>query len=81
MLPLLVVLLILSALTTTVSFVLYLKARTAERDHPDAERPNPERMALLDRTEKRYQRIHFISLCLFVIIGVAILSVLSHRIP
>ncbi len=81
MLTVLVVLIIGCALTTTVSFVLYLKARTAERDHPDATDPDPERMALLDRTEKRYQRIHFISLALFVVIGVAILTILSHRIP
>ena len=81
MLTTLIVFAVLTALTTTVSFVLYLKARLAERDHPDAEYPDPQRMALLDRKEKRYRRIHFISLCLFVVIGVAILSILSHRIP
>lgn len=76
---LLVILCIGSALTTLVSFVLYIKARMAQRDHPDEEEPDVLRHAALDRKEKLYQSIHFISLCIFVFLGVLILVMISRR--
>jgi hypothetical protein len=77
---LLVLLCIGSALTTLISFVLYLKARVAQRDHPDEEEPDTLRHAALDRKEKRYQSIHFTSLFIFVTLGVLILVMISRRI-
>ena len=83
--PLLFILLVMlcigSALTTLISFILYVKARTAERDHPDEMRPDSHRRhAELDRKERRYQSIHFISLLIFVTLGVFILVIISRRI-
>ena len=83
--PLLFILLVMlcigSALTTLISFILYLKARTAERDHPDEMRPDGHRRhAELDRKERRYKSIHFISLLIFVTLGVFILVIISRRI-
>jgi len=70
-----------SALTTIISFVLYIKARAAERDHPDEMGPDTRRRhAELDRKERRYQSIHFISLFIFVVLGVLILIAISRRI-
>ncbi len=77
---LLVTLCIGCALTTLISFILYLKARTAERDHPDETAPDNARHAGLDRKERLYQSIHFTSLFLFVILGVLILIIISRRI-
>ena len=78
---LLVILCVASALTSLVSFVLYLKARTAERDHPDEMAPNSHRRhGELLRKEQRYQSIHFISLLVFVVLGVLILIAISRRI-
>jgi hypothetical protein len=80
LLALLVVLAIASALTTLISFILYLKTRIAERDHPDEENPDVRRQAALDRKERLYQSIHFKSLWLFVFLGVLILIIISRRI-
>lgn len=78
---LLVILCIASALTSLVSFVLYLKARTAERDHPDEMEPDSHRRhGELLRKEQLYQSIHFISLFIFVVLGVLILIAISRRI-
>ena len=71
---------IASALTTLISFILYLRARTAIRDHPDEENPDVLRHALLDKKERKYQSIHFISLLIFVTLGVVILVMISRRI-
>jgi hypothetical protein len=66
-----VILCVLSAMTTIVSFVGYIKARMAQRDdHSIAE---------LDRKERLYRSIHFISLFIFVFLGVLILIQLSNR--
>lgn len=76
----LVTLCIGSALTTLISFILYLKARTAERDHPDELRPDhQDRHGQLDRKERLYQSIHFISLFIFVVLGALILVIISRR--
>ncbi|HMI60071.1 MAG TPA: hypothetical protein VK518_04160 [Puia sp.] len=73
MLTFLFILLVLSGISAFVSFCLYLKTRIVERDHPDEQNPDLRRSAALDRQEKTYQRLHFISLLLFVILGVVIL--------
>jgi len=70
-----------SALTTLISFVLYIKARTAERDHPDEMSSDSHRRhAELLRKERLYQSIHFKSLLVFVALGVLILIAISRRI-
>jgi len=77
----LVILCIASALTTLISFVLYLKARTAERDHPDELAPDHvHRHEQLEKKERKYQSIHFISLAAFVLLGVLVLVMISRRI-
>jgi hypothetical protein len=69
-----------SALTTLISFVLYIKARTAERDHPEEMGPESHRRhAELLRKERLYQSIHFKSLFIFVVLGVLILIAISRR--
>ncbi len=78
---LLVILCIASALTTLISFVLYLKARTTERDHPDELAPDHAfRHGQLEKKERTYQSIHFISLAVFVLLGVLVLVMISRRI-
>jgi len=70
-----------SALTTLVSFVLYIRTRVSERDHPDEAAPDQHRRhAELDRKERLYQSIHFISLLVFVVLGVLILVIIARRI-
>lgn len=65
---------ILSGIVTIVSFFLYIRFRM----HPRWDEGDP-RNARLERQEERYQQIHFISLALFVLLGVLILVNLSHR--
>jgi cytochrome bd-type quinol oxidase subunit 2 len=52
-----------NAIITIVTFFLYVKARLAE----------------LEKQEKKYQSLHFITLTLFVLFGVLILIHLSNR--
>lgn len=42
-------------------------------------REHAQRLARLDRVEKTWQSLHFITLSLFVLFGVLILVQLSHR--
>jgi NADH:ubiquinone oxidoreductase subunit 3 (subunit A) len=78
---LLVALCIGSALTTLVSFVMYIRTRVAERDHPDEAGPDEHRrQAALERKERLYQSIHFLSLLAFVVLGVLILVIIARRI-
>ena len=78
---LLVILCTASALTTLVSFILYLKARIAYRDHPDELAPDHVlRHQQLEKKERTYQAIHFISLAIFVLLGVLVLVMISRRI-
>jgi hypothetical protein len=58
-----IILCILSAITTVVAFILYVRARMAE----------------LDRKEQLYKSIHFISLFIFVFLGVLLLIQLSDK--
>jgi Na+/H+ antiporter NhaC len=77
LLSILVILAILCALITITSFVFYVRARLAERAHPDDEDVDVLRDAGLDRKERLYQTIHFLSLLIFVILGVLILIIMS----
>jgi cytochrome bd-type quinol oxidase subunit 2 len=52
-----------NAIVTIVAFFLYVKAR----------------LAYLEKKEKKYRSIHFITLSLFVLFGVLILIHLSNR--
>jgi hypothetical protein len=77
---LLITLCVSSALTTLISFVLFIRARAAERDHPDEKGPDHHhRHTELDRKERLYQSIHFISLLIFVALGVLILVIISRQ--
>jgi hypothetical protein len=80
LLSILVILAIICALITITSFVFYVRARLAERAHPDDEDVDVLRDAGLDRKERLYQTIHFLSLLIFVILGVLILIIISHRV-
>jgi len=80
LLSILVILAIICALITITSFVFYVRARLAERAHPDDEDVDVLRDAGLDRKERVYQTIHFLSLLIFVILGVLILIIISHRV-
>jgi len=70
-----------NALVTIVSFLLYIRTRLAIREMPPGgdDREHIQRLAELDRREKRYQSIHFITLALFVVFGVLILVHLSNK--
>ena len=61
-----------NAVVTIVTFFLYVRTRLADR----TERAH---LANLDKKEKKYQSIHFITLSLFVLFGVLILIHLSDR--
>ena len=80
LLSILVILAIICALITITSFVFYVRARLAERAHPNDEDVDVLRDAGLDRKERLYQTIHFLSLLIFVILGVLILIIISHRV-
>ncbi len=70
-----------NAIVTIVTFFLYVKARLADRTevrHP-TEAGHAARLAELDKKEKKYQSIHFITLSLFVLFGVLILIHLSNQ--
>lgn len=72
---------IVSAIVTIVSFFMYIRARMAPRDQDPAhnEEEHAQKLALLDRREQRFQTIHFITLALFVLLGVLILVRLSDK--
>jgi hypothetical protein len=72
---------IANALVTIVSFILYIRTRLAIREiRPDTtDEEHVQRLATLDRLERRYQSLHFITLALFVLFGVLVLVHLSNR--
>jgi Na+/H+ antiporter NhaC len=74
-----VLLCILSAITTIVSFLLYVRARMAERKDEYSGDGHLQHNGALDRKERSYQSIHFISLLIFVALGVFILVRLSDK--
>jgi len=80
LLSILVILAVASALVTIISFIFYIRARLAERAHPDDKDVDVLRDAGLNRKERLYQGIHFLSLCIFVVLGVLILIIISHRV-
>jgi hypothetical protein len=63
-----------------VTFLLYIKARMAGRDEQPGATPeqHARRIAGLDEREQRYKTIHFISLFIFVLLGIVILVHLSN---
>ncbi len=81
--PLTVISCITCALTTFISFLLYVRARMADRSEDPRLSPaqHQQKLAALDRQEQRYQSLHFITLFLFCILGVLILIQLSNRLP
>ena len=72
---------ILSAITTIGSFILYIRTRMAARDEQPGHTAEQHirRMTELDSREQRYQTIHFITLFIFVVLGVLILIQLSAK--
>jgi hypothetical protein len=78
-----IILSILSAMITVVAFVLYIGARMAVRvESSESEGVQPGDInSELDRKERLYRSIHFISLSIFVLLGVLILVQLSSRLP
>ena len=74
-----VLLCILSAITTIASFFLYVRARMTERKDEYSGGDHLRHNAALDRKEQAYQSIHFISLLIFVALGVFILVQLSTK--
>ena len=80
-LTLLIIGCIASAIVTIVSFFLYIRARMALRDQDPAhnEEEHAQKLARLDRREQRFQAIHFITLALFVLLGILILVRLSDK--
>jgi hypothetical protein len=75
--PLYVVACITNAIITIIGFVQYVRYRMAER--PESAGPGPAEHDRLNRLEKKWQSIHFITLALFVFFGVLICVQLSHR--
>ena len=73
---------IASALVTIIGFVLYVRARMADRteDHGLTEEQQAQRLARLDRDEHRYQTLYFIAGFVFFALGILILIQLSIRI-
>jgi small-conductance mechanosensitive channel len=72
---------IVNAVITIVSFFLYIRARLASREQApgDTAEQYAQKLEGLDRRERRYQSIHFITLALFVLFGVLILIQLSGK--
>lgn len=72
---------IINAIITVASFFLYVRARLADRSENTLSDPgeHTRRLARLDRKERFYQTLHFITLGLFVLFGVLILIHLSNH--
>jgi small-conductance mechanosensitive channel len=70
-----------NAIVTIVAFFLYVKARLADRTEArhSTEAGHAASLTELDKKEKKYQSLHFITLSLFVLFGVLILIHLSNR--
>ena len=77
-----VLLCILNAVMTIITFVLYVKARMANREEQPDHQPeeHARRVAALDKLEQKYKSIHFITLALFVLFGVLILVQITDHI-
>jgi hypothetical protein len=70
-----------NAIVTIVAFFMYIKARLADRTEArhTTEAAHAARLIELDKKEKKYQSLHFVTLSLFVLFGVLILIHLSNR--
>jgi hypothetical protein len=76
-----VVVCLLSAVVTIISFFLYVRTRLADRSpdiHASAE-DHARHLRWLDGREERYRSIHFATLGLFTLLGVFLLIQLSHH--
>jgi len=73
---------IASAIATLITFFLYIRVRMADRTAAgDGDSDvRARRVALLDRQERRYLALHFITLFLFILFGVLILIHFSDSI-
>lgn len=76
-----IVALIGNAVVTIITFFLYVKARLADRTEArhSTKEGHAACVAELDKKEKKYQSLHFITLSLFVLFGVLLLIHLSNR--
>ncbi len=74
---------ILCAVTTIITFILYVRARMADRSEHPRHTPAQHQAKLdwLDKKEDQYQTWHFVTLALFVLFGVLILVQVSKMIP
>jgi hypothetical protein len=72
---------IVNAAITIGSFFLFIRTRLTSREPAPGvtAEQNAQRLNKLDRRERRYQSIHFITLALFVLFGVLILAYLSGK--
>ena len=72
---------IINAILAITSFILYVRARLADRSEHSPFDPveHTNRLAGLDQKERFYQSLHFITLALFVLFGVLILIHLSNH--
>jgi hypothetical protein len=72
---------IVNATITIGSFFLFIRTRLTSREPAPGITPgqHAQRLKELDRRERRYQSIHFITLALFVLFGVLILAYLSGK--
>lgn len=79
---LLIILCIVSAIATLITFFLYIRARMADRrEEQDGDADGGTRRTdMLDREERRWLSLHFITLFLFILFGVLILVHLSDSI-
>lgn len=79
---LLIILCIVNAIATLITFFLYIRARMADRTEVQDGDPDGQtkRLAVLDREERRWLSLHFITLFLFILFGVLILIRLSDSI-
>jgi hypothetical protein len=73
---------IASAIAMIIGFLLYVKARMADRTEDPRldETQQAQRLARLDRDERRYQTLYFIMGFLFFALGILILIQLSIRV-
>jgi len=72
---------IANAIATIVTFFLYVRMRLTSRERlpGDTVEQYAKKLDGLDRREKQFQSIHFITLALFVLFGVLILIQLSGK--
>lgn len=70
-----------SGILAIVGFIVYVRTRLADRTEDPRYTPaqHARRLAELDRRERQSQSFHFITLFIFVLLGVLLLIQLSNR--